>query len=88
MSSENENQKSNVRPLSKTAAVYWTGKPEKCNLCNTPITTNFVDGKVAGYSSWAIMCPECFRDFGIGLGMGRGQLYAKQSDERYMKIEG
>lgn len=80
------NPKPNPKP--KPAPVYWTGDPEKCNLCGNVITTHFVDGKVAGYSSWAIMCPDCFRDFGLGLGLGRGQLYEKQPNERYMKIEG
>lgn len=67
---------------------YWTGDIDNCNICKLPITTHFIDGRLTGYTTWAIMCPKCFEDYGAGLGTGRGQLYKKQPDGKYMKIKG
>jgi len=35
---------------------------------------------------WAIMCPQCHKDRGVGLGTGRGQRY-KQVGADYINAE-
>lgn len=68
--------------------VYWFSEiPTECQVMKTPITNTFVDGKIAG-SGWALMHPKTHERFGVGLGMGRGQKYAKQTDGRWLKVEG
>ncbi len=68
----------------------WNGNPpNKCDLCENPIKDTFVDGKMKGYNSWAIFCPECFKIHGKGLGVGLGQMYHKdKGSTEYFKIEG
>jgi hypothetical protein len=65
---------------------YWSGKaPPWCELCERPFMTDvFIDGKTI-YGSWGYMCESCHTTHGIGLGIGRGQEYTKQSDGRWMK---
>lgn len=55
----------------------WAGTPPKrCQMCLSPITTNFVDGKTV-QGAWVIMCVKCHRVYGVGLGTGKGQLYRR-----------
>lgn len=69
----------------------WVGdQPTKCDLCEGSITDTFIDGRmgqVKGKGKWAIMCLECHKAEGQGLGQGKGQQYQKQDDE-YIKIAG
>lgn len=61
----------------------WMGTPpEKCDLCSTPITTTFVDGKTI-HGPWANMCQACYIRYGVGLGLGLGQVYEKMGDKWY-----
>ena len=59
--------------------MKWYGtQPEKCDLDGEPIEDLFFDGatKTNGtVGPWAIMCPHCFREHGVGLGTGVGQRY-------------
>ena len=67
--------------------VKWLWSEIKnCQLCSNSITKHFIDGKTA-YGSWAIMCEKCHRNYGSGLGLGRGQLYKKERDG-WWKIAG
>jgi ribosomal protein S14 len=49
---------------------YSKNSEETCDFC----------GKRAGYDGrtamgpWAFMCPTCFRERGVGLGLGKGQV--------------
>ncbi len=66
---------------------YWFGKtPKKCDLCGRPITNNFVDGRTR-QGPFAIMCLLCHATAGVGLGLGKGQLF-KKDQEGFVKIEG
>ncbi len=63
----------------------WRGsKITTCQVCPCTITESFVDGRVKG-AGWAIMCPSCFRDVGVGLGDGNGQGYCEQLVEGELK---
>jgi hypothetical protein len=66
----------------------WLGSQTKCDFCKIELTSwtvaAFVDGKTV-MGPWALMCPECFEKYGVGLGLGRGQKYDAQTK---VKIEG
>lgn len=69
--------------------VYWTGTlPNHCEVSGMKIKDSFVDGRVPGMSCWGIMHPTYFKNNGGKLGQGFGQLYKKQSDGRWLKVEG
>jgi hypothetical protein len=65
----------------------WLGKVDKCDLCDEKITTGFVDGRLIGRTSWALICFPCFRQYGAGLGTGLGQKYVDVSGE-WIKSQG
>ncbi len=66
----------------------WSGDPPAhCDLCKAPIKKVFVDGKTA-YGPWAHMCRKCHLTQGGLLGTGRGQLYRKDAEGRWVKQEG
>jgi len=67
---------------------YWHGGvPAICQLTDRPITNRFIDGATT-YGPWACMSPEGHAVYGRGLGTGRGQLYEKQPDGKWLKIDG
>ena len=53
----------------------WSSElPDNCQICNRPFGKHFIDGNTT-LGSWALMCEECHRAHGKGLGIGRGQKY-------------
>lgn len=55
----------------------WLGEvPRVCQICGKPIRNDFVDGKTAN-GQWAIMHQSCHRLHGVGLGIGKGQLFRR-----------
>lgn len=65
----------------------WFGTwPAKCDLCKADLQSEstFIDGGTI-YGPWALMCPACHQEKGIGLGTGRGQKYDAQT---LIKLEG
>jgi hypothetical protein len=46
---------------------------QRCNFCDT-VCNVWIDGKTRS-GPWAFMCHACWRERGIGLGVGVGQLY-------------
>ena len=56
----------------------WNGAPVSCSFCKIKEPDCFVDGRVAMSTAWAIMCLECFKVHGVGLGVGKGQKYCKK----------
>ncbi len=66
---------------------YWIGEVPPEDDFGHPITDCFVDGKT-NKGPWALMAyPHTHSALGIGLGTGRGQLYEKQEDGRWLKIQ-
>jgi len=53
---------------------------EQCDFCKCPVENIglLVDGDVREGGGWANMCSKCFEQRGLGVGWGKGQLYAKQ----------
>jgi len=66
---------------------YWHGQIRHVDDFDQIITDTFIDGATL-IGPWAIMTPESFSTYGRGLGTGRGQKYKKQSDGKWLKIEG
>ena len=63
----------------------WLGST-KCDFCGCEITTSLVDG-MTNNGQWAVMCPKCHKIHGVGLGVGKGQKYVKDSDGDFVKVE-
>lgn len=63
----------------------WLGSMV-CDFCKRSVDwfSWFVDGKTTT-GPWAVMCPDCFKLRGTGLGLGKGQKYDAKTRE---KIEG
>jgi len=71
-----------------TKARYWRDKaPVACELCHGPIGDEFIDGKLRT-GPWALLCPDCSRKWGVGLGIGRGQRYTLQADGQWLNTTG
>lgn len=67
---------------------YWTGQVGTHDDFDIELGGVFVDGRTA-MGPWAIMGPSAWRMYGVGrLGTGYGQMYVKQHDGRWMKVEG
>jgi len=65
----------------------WTGIwPANCDICKTDLTKqeDFIDG-TTWMGPWALMCRVCHAGDGVGLGLGKGQLY---SSHTLIKLEG
>lgn len=56
-------------------AKKWLGsKPDTCNICSQPFKNVFIDGRTR-MGPWGLLCSGCHRTIGVGLGLGKGQLY-------------
>lgn len=68
----------------------WVGPvPKQCDICELPLTVQFMDCAVPGpeyRGIWGCLCPQCFSKFNCALGLGRGQAYTKQPDGRWLKM--
>jgi hypothetical protein len=66
----------------------WLGSPTNttCDLCSVNVkdVATFYDAKTR-QGPWGILCPSCFRRYGLGLGTGLGQQY---DSETFIKIGG
>lgn len=72
--------------------VYWLSPVGEKDDFGDVIGDEVIDGKtVCGGGQWGLMTPDSFmRWSGTGgkLGQGLGQRYKKQSDGRWLKVEG
>jgi len=69
--------------------TYWQGSlPPMCDFCHQEITTVFVDGRTTS-GPWGIMCLPDHLMHGVGLGLGKGQKYAKtEGGNLWVKVGG
>lgn len=63
------------------SVVKWIGDAEACDICKRSLDAGFVDGATRG-GPWALMCLQCHRLHGVGLGTGRGQRYDGKTKEK------
>lgn len=70
--------------------IYNYDSPEQCDLCSRSLVNErfFIDGAIKGSAMWANMCPECFSNQGQGIAWGKGQLYMRQEDDRWLMTAG
>lgn len=67
---------------------YWLGPVNAKDDFGLSIGNTIIDGKTK-HGPWALMTPTSWRVHGIGkLGTGLGQKYQKQTDGKWLKIEG
>ena len=61
---------------------------KRCELCKKylPVGSIIIDGKTKG-GPWAVMCEDCFKVHGVGLGVGKGQAFTTGEKTLY-RIEG
>jgi len=68
-------------------AKQWMGTPPiECDLCRSKIKDKFVDGATR-QGPWGCLCQICHKTQGVGLGMGKGQMYQLQG-KNWVKIGG
>ncbi len=71
----------------QSAKQYWLSQPpSKCQIGGENIVMSFVDGSTGSGGPWAIMCNECHKVYGVGLGIGKGQRFVLQGDGRFLKV--
>ena len=69
-------------------ARYWLGSEiSTCEVTGKTITDRFVDGRTP-FGPWAIMHPDVFAGWGYKPAQGVGQLYEKQPNGKWLKIDG
>jgi len=51
-----------------------------CDICGQKDAV--VDGKTT-FGSWAYMCDDCFKAYGRGLGIGKGQILVLEREQDY-----
>lgn len=54
--------------------MSYINAPKVCDCCSDPFGSVMYDAKTI-QGPWANMCETCFKRFGVGLGIGRGQRY-------------
>ena len=61
-----------------------------CDICGCTLEARglLIDGRVGGSLKWANMCADCFNDRGVGIGCGKGQLYARQPNGDWRLVAG
>lgn len=62
---------------------------EQCDACGADLSTVglLVDGNLPGLG-WGNYCSACCLNRPLSLGQGHGQLYAQQSDRRWLGVAG
>lgn len=69
-------------------AVYWRSRVPTVDYFHNPITTEFIDGRTPN-GQWTLMAPASWLEHGCGtIGLGSGQRYQLQNDNRWLKVEG
>ena len=73
----NSGIKANSMTKEQTRQVKWMGG-KRCDICQTDVTLQhwFADSPIRGRGYWALMCPSCWHQHGMGaFGIGVGQKY-------------
>jgi hypothetical protein len=68
--------------------THWLGQsPTRCEICKRSIEETFVDAATL-QGPWMVLCLRCHECHGRGFGPQRGQLYERQPDGQWLKLEG
>ena len=72
----------------KTATLvecYWHENECSCDFCKSKITgRHLIDGKVRDSYEFGLMCPQCHSAKGEGFGEGKGQLYTRTKNNKWL----
>ena len=83
-----ENELDQIADLTRgeECGEYYDPPPKQCDICKISLANKkyMIDGGVKKHFGWAIMCPDCHRIHGNGIGWGLGQLYRRQDDQWLM----
>lgn len=67
---------------------YWMSPLGNTDDFGVLYDNEMIDGRTK-FGPWANMTPESFRKNGVGqFGTGYGQRYVKQTDGKWLKVEG
>lgn len=67
---------------------YWMSPVGDVDDVGDKIEDVIIDGRTI-HGPWALMTPRSWRKIGVGkLGTGYGQKYERQSDGKWLKVEG
>lgn len=72
------------------AKQYWLSRVNATDDFGDPVTDVIIDGKTC-FGPWGLMTPKSWARYsGTSgkLGLGMGQKYKKQSDGKWLKVEG
>lgn len=68
---------------------YWLSGANTCEFCEQPFGRHMIDGLVKGMGlRFALMCAPCHSFRGSGFGEGKGQLYTRLDDGRFIQTFG
>lgn len=74
------------KTMNSSREVKWLGG-HVCDICGHDCGEHLIDGRTH-FGPWAVMCEDCASMHGVGLGLGKGQLYHKTPAGDYVKIAG
>lgn len=79
--------------LANKIKCYWISYNNvnefSCDICEFKITgLHFIDGLLVNSMEWGLMCPKCHLIEGSGFGEGKGQLYTRTEDDRWLLTYG
>jgi hypothetical protein len=67
------------------AEILHANPPDECDLCETPIRDNFIEG-MTRHGVPAKACLRCARVYGLDLLDGSAQLYSRQSSGSFVLV--
>jgi hypothetical protein len=77
-----------TRPAATKPATYWLSPVGELDDFGDRVAGVIIDGKTK-HGSWALMTPHSWSLHGIGqLGIGLGQRFERQTDGKWLKVEG
>lgn len=79
-----------VKNVLKETGNIWYGTVSDKDDFGDKIVDTFIDSRVAGGGSWALMTPRSWKKYGMSkkLGTGYGQMYKKGENGKWVKIKG
>lgn len=76
--------------LAKKRKKYFLDAPGSCDLCTGFLIWQkyMIDGMTKEPSRWAFMCENCFKQHGVAIGWGFGQLYLRLPTRKWLLVAG
>ena len=70
--------------------TFSGSSPQACDLCGRDLTVRkyYLNARHRGKLLWSNMCSQCFLGVGEGIGWGKGQLFSRQPDGKWLQVGG